>query len=153
MQQKDKLLSQLKQNIVYKWSCPKENCNLSYKGESRRYLENTVKESNSHVASAVYKHEISENHSQVKISYFMTIDSKQVAREVIHIRINTALNCNTGKVYTLQIYNHLVSTDRSSNKSNQVVDTDFQKGHTHLSIPKNMFSRAVCLVNEVTSVF
>ena len=56
MHPKDKLPSQLKQNVVYKWSCPEENSSLSYIGESSRCLENAVKEHKSHVTSAVYKH-------------------------------------------------------------------------------------------------
>ena len=59
---KDKIPSQLKQNIVYKWSCYEENCNLSYIEESSRCLENRIKEHNSHRTSAIYKHSISNHH-------------------------------------------------------------------------------------------
>ena len=48
MHPKDKILSQLKQKIVYKLSCPEENCNLSYTGESSRCVENRVKDHNIH---------------------------------------------------------------------------------------------------------
>ena len=54
MHPKDRIPSQLKQNIVYIWPCQDENCNLPYLGESGRCLENRVKEHNSHVTSAVY---------------------------------------------------------------------------------------------------
>ena len=40
MHTKDKIPSKIKQNIVYKWSCPEDICNLSYIGESSRCLEN-----------------------------------------------------------------------------------------------------------------
>ena len=69
MYAKDKIPSQLKQNIVYKWSYPEENCNLSYIGESSRCLENRVKEHNSHVNSTIYKHSISNNHLCTNISH------------------------------------------------------------------------------------
>ena len=39
MHPNDKIPSQLKQNIIYKWSCAEENCSLSYVGESSRCLE------------------------------------------------------------------------------------------------------------------
>ena len=105
MHPKDIIPSQLKQNIVYKWFCPEENCNLSYLGESSRCLEKRVKEHNSHVTRAIYKHSISNNHPSANISHFKIIyqDKNQVAREdreAIHIRINNlALNHNTGKMY------------------------------------------------------
>ena len=38
-----KIPSQLKQNIINKWACPEENCNLSYTGESSGCLGNRVK--------------------------------------------------------------------------------------------------------------
>ena len=58
---KEKNPSQLKQNTVYIWSYPGENCNISYIGESIRRLENRVKEHNSHVTSVAYKCSISNN--------------------------------------------------------------------------------------------
>ena len=47
MNPKDKIPLQLKQNIVYKWSCTEENGNPSYIEESMICLENRVKEHNS----------------------------------------------------------------------------------------------------------
>ena len=94
---KNKIPSQLKQNIVYQWSCPEENCSLSYIGLSSRCLENRVKEHNTSVTSAVYKHSIS-NDPEANISNFKIIDqdSKEFmgeARDAIHIRVNNpALN-------------------------------------------------------------
>ena len=54
---------------------------------------NSVKEHDSHVTSAIYKHSVSKNHPQANISHFKTIeqDSKQVAieaREAFHMKIN-----------------------------------------------------------------
>ena len=50
----------LEQNIVYKWSCPEETCNLSYIGESNTCFQNRVKEHSNHVTSAIYQHSISQ---------------------------------------------------------------------------------------------
>ena len=105
MHPKDKIPSHLKQNIVYKWSCPYENCNLSYIGESSWWLENRIMEQSSHRFSAFYQHSVSSNHPKANISHFKIIDQdgKQVAREAteaIHIRINNpAINHNMGKMY------------------------------------------------------
>ena len=97
-------------------------------GESSRCLENKVKEQNSHVTRVIYKQIIFNNHPSSNISYFKITDlyNKQVTREgreVIHIRIkNPALNCNTGKMYILEIFNHLLGADRSSNEFNQLAE-------------------------------
>ena len=64
MYPKDTIPSQLKQNIVSKWSCPEEDYNLSYIEQPSRCLANGVKEHNSHVTSGIYKHSISNNHPQ-----------------------------------------------------------------------------------------
>ena len=99
-------------------------------GESSRCLAYRVKERNGHVTSAVYKDNISNNHSQANISNYKLIyqDNKQVAREAgeaIHIRINnSALICNTGKMYIPEICNNLLGADISSSESNQVVDSN-----------------------------
>ena len=82
-----------------------------------RCLESRVKENNSHVTSVIYKHSISNNHPQAHIFHFKIIDqdSKQVgteAREATHIRINSPdLNCNTGKMYIPEIFNHLLGAE------------------------------------------
>ena len=52
---KDKIPSQLKQNIIHKRSCPEENFKLSHIRESSRCLKNRVKENNSHLTSAICK--------------------------------------------------------------------------------------------------
>ena len=111
MHPKDKILSQLKQNIVYKWFCPEENCNPPYIGKSSRCLENRIKE-HSHITNVVYQHSVSRSYPKANISHFKIIDkdSKQVAREAReanHIRINNpVLNCNTGKMYISKIFNN-----------------------------------------------
>ena len=112
-----------------------------------------IKECFDHVTSTVYICSIPNNHPIAKISHFKIIeqDSKQVARETredIHIGINNhALNCSTGKMHIPEIFKCLLGVDRSSNESDQMIDSDLPLGHTHLTIPSNMFSRAVCLVN------
>ena len=121
MYPKDKILLQLKQNIVYKWSHQEEDWNLSYKGEYSRYLENRVKEHSSHVTSAVYLNSVSNKYPQGNISYFKIIDqnSKQVAKETIDIRINNpAIKQDTGKMHIPELFNHLLEADGSINKSN-----------------------------------
>ena len=75
-------------------------------------------------------------------------DSKQAAREAIHIGINNpALHHNTGKMYIPEIFSHLLGADRYSRESNQVVDSDLPQGYTHLTIASDRFSQAVCLAN------
>ena len=121
---------------------PRKKCNLSYIGESSRSLENRVKEHNSRVTSAIYKHSISNNHPSANISHFNIIeqDSTQIAREareVIHITINNpGLSHNTGTMYIPEIFNHLLGVDGSTSEFNQVVDSDLPQGHAHLSIPR-----------------
>ena len=76
-------------------------------------------------------------------------DSKNAtrkARETNHIRINNpALNCNTGNRCIPEIWNNLLGVDRPSERPVQVPGLNLPKGHTHLTIPSNRFSRAVCL--------
>ena len=100
MHPKDKIPSQLHQDLVYQWTCPEETCNSSYIGESSRCLDNRVKEHNTSISSTIYQHSSTHNHAKADISQFIIIDqdSKQVsreAREAIHIRrSNPALNHN-----------------------------------------------------------
>ena len=150
MNPKDKIPSWLKQNIVYKWSCLEQNCNLSDIEESRRCLQNRIKE-NSHITSEIYQHSISNNHLRANIYHFKIIDqdSKKVARDnTLHIRINNpTLNCNTREMYIPEILNNLLWADGSTNAFNQIVDLHLVQGHTHSIVPSNRFARAVCLVN------
>ena len=46
-----------------------------------------------------------------------------------------------------------VARTRPSNGSVEIVDPDLPEGHTDLTIPSNRFSKAVCLLNQVTYVF
>ena len=60
----------------------------------RKGAKNIVKEHNSHVTSAVYKHSISNNHPWAIISHFQTIDQDgtqiaREAREAIQISVKT----------------------------------------------------------------
>ena len=59
---KNEIPLNLKQNIVYKWSCCEECCSQSYIGMSRRCLENGVKEQSSPANSTTYIHSESKNH-------------------------------------------------------------------------------------------
>ena len=102
----------------------------------------------------MYQHSVSRNHPRTNISHFKIIDqdSKLIAREAreareaIHLRISSpALNCNTGKMYILEIFNNLLAADRSTNESNQMVSSNHVQGHTHLTGQSNRFTRAVCL--------
>ena len=141
----DKIPPHLKQNTVYKWSCPKENCNHSHIGKSSRCLENRTKEHNNHITSAFYQHSVSNSHPRANISHLKITDqdSKQVAREAresILIRINNcALNDNTGKMYIPEIFNNLLGADGSTNESNQMGDSDCTQGHTYLNSKQQVF--------------
>ena len=56
---------------------------------------------------AIYQHSVSNNHPKTNISLFKIIDqdSKEVAREAIHIRVNNpALDHNMGKMYISEIF-------------------------------------------------
>ena len=56
-------------------------------------------------------------------------------KEAIHIRIN------------IPAFNHILGTDRSSSKSNHMVDSNLPHGHTHLTISSNRLSRTVYLAS------
>ena len=45
-----------------------------------------------------------------------------------------ALNCNTGKMYVPEIFNHLLGADGSTNMSNQVIEVDLQQVYTEVVI-------------------
>ena len=122
---------QLCQDVVYQWTCPEENCNSSYIGESSRCLETRVKEHITLSTSAIFQHSITHNHPKADISQFTIIDQdrKQVSRhtrEAIHIRKdNPAFNHNIGKMNIPKIFNQILgtsyntSTDFSTNPNDQ----------------------------------
>ena len=62
MDHKDKIPTQLHQDVVYQWTCAKENCNSSYIGEPSRCLEGRVKEHSTSSTSAIFKHCTTLNH-------------------------------------------------------------------------------------------
>ena len=103
--------------------------------------------------STVYIHGESNYHPCANITHFKEIDqdNKQIAmeaKEAIHIEINSsALSHDTRKIYFPEIFNSPLGTDRFSDGSVTMEDTDLPQGHTHLTIPSNRFSRAVCLAN------
>ena len=125
MHPRDKIQTQLHQDVVYQWTCANENCN-SYTGESSGCLESRVKECNTSFASTIFQHCTTQNHPKGNIFQFKIIDQdrKQVSREAIHIRRNNpALIQNIGKLNIPEILNHFLgithntSTDVST-KSN-----------------------------------
>ena len=92
--------------------------------ESNWCLENRITDCNSHISS-IYQHSVSNNHPRANIFHFKIIDqdSKQVAREAIHIRINNpAFNCNIGKMYILEIFNNLLGAKGATTACNQMGD-------------------------------
>ena len=131
MHPKDKLLTQLCQDVVYQWTCPTENCSCTYIGESSRCLESRFKEHSTLSTSTIFQHSTTCNHPKADISQFKILDQdrKQVsreAREAIHIRRNNpALNHYIGKMSIPKICNQILNTDNNSsaedsrNSSNQ----------------------------------
>ena len=128
---KDKIPKQLHQDVVYQWTCPEENCNSSYIGESSQCLESRVKKHNPSPTSTIFQHSIANNHPKAYISQFTVIDQdrKQVCREAMkatHVRKNNAaLNHNVGEVNIPEIFNQVLetyyssSTDVSTNPNDQ----------------------------------
>ena len=90
------------------------------------------------------------NNPKANISHFKIIDqdSKQVAREGIHIRINDpALNCNTGKCTSQK---SLTTFLEQMDLQMSLTHWETQTTHNvtfHLTVPRNRFARAVCLTN------
>ena len=118
MHPKDKIPTQLHQDVVYQWTCPTENCSSTYIGESSRCLESRVKEHSTSSTSTIFQHSTTCNHPKADISQFKILDQdrKQVSREAIHIRRNNpALNCNIGKMNIPKIFNQILNTDNNSN--------------------------------------
>ena len=113
MHPKGEIPTQLCHDVFYQWTCPENNCNSSYIGESSRCLESRVKEQNTSYTGAIFQHSTTYNHHKADISQFKIIDqdTKQVsrkAREAIHIsRSNPALNCNIGKMNIPKIFNQI----------------------------------------------
>ena len=101
MHPKDKILTQLCQDVVYQWTYASEDCVSSLIGESSRCFESRVKEHSTSSTSKIFQHCTATNHPKANISQFKIIDQdrKQVSREAIHIRRNNpALNQNIGKL-------------------------------------------------------
>ena len=90
MHPKDKVPTQLHQDVVHQWTCANENCNSSCIGESSRCLESRVKEHDTSSTSTIFQHCMILNHPTVSISQFKIIDQvrKQVSREARHIGRN-----------------------------------------------------------------
>ena len=80
MQPKDKIPTQLHQDVVYQWTCPEEYCNSPYIGECSRCLESRVKEHNTFSSTVIFQHSITHNHPKADISQLTIIDQdrKQV---------------------------------------------------------------------------
>ena len=76
----------------------KDKINLN---ESSRSFANRVEEHSNQETTVIYIQSESKNYHYAKISHFKVVDqdSKQVTKEVIHIRINNlAFMHNTGKM-------------------------------------------------------
>ena len=116
MHPKDKMPTQLHQDVVYQWTCPTKNCSSTYIGESSRCLESRVKEHSISTTSTIFQHRTTCNHPKADISQFKILDQdrKQVsreAREAIHIRRNKpALNHNIGKMKIPKIFSQILNT-------------------------------------------
>ena len=128
---KDKIPTQLHQDVVYQWTCANENCNSSYIGESNRCLESRMKEHDTSSTSTKFQHHTNQNHHKANISQFKIIDQdrKQVsreARETIHIRRNNpALNQNIGKLSIPKIFNQCIKDILKTRTYNFSVETSF----------------------------
>ena len=83
MHPKDKIPTQMHQDVVYQWTCTNENCNSSYIGDSSRCLESRVKEHNTSSTSEIYQHCTTHNHPKANISQFNIKDQdrKQVSSQ------------------------------------------------------------------------
>ena len=135
MHPKDKTPSQLHQDqgMVHQWTCPEENCNSPYIGESSRCLESMFKEHNTSATSVIFQHSSTHNHHKADISQFKIIDQdrKEVSREAkeaIHIRRNNLVfNPNIGKMNIPKIFNQILGT-------NNTTSTEFS---TNSNIPQN----------------
>ena len=100
MHPKDPIYNSLKQDAVYKWTCPVENCNAMYIGQSSRCLEGDQ----IHISL----HSLKTNHPVADISHFCVIsrDGNYIVsetKEAIHIsKHNPLQNRNDGEVYIPQ---------------------------------------------------
>ena len=73
MHPKDKIPTQLHQDMIYQWTCSNENCNSSYIGESNKCLESRVKEHNTSSTSAIFQHCTNRNHPKANISQLKSL--------------------------------------------------------------------------------
>ena len=145
MHPKDKIPTQLHQDVVYQWTCTNENCNSSYIGESSRCLENMVKEYNTSSTSTIFQHCTTQNHTKANTSQFKITDQdrKQVSREAIHTRGNNpALNHNIGKLYIPKIFNHILGATHNTNAD---VSTNYNAKQNPSSSHSNRLIRAINL--------
>ena len=117
MHPKDKIPTQVHQDVVYQWICPAENGSFIYIGESSRCLDSRVKEHSTSSTSTIFQCSTTCNHPKADISQFRILDQdrKQVSREAIHIRRNNpGLNCKIGKKNIPKIFNQILNTDNNS---------------------------------------
>ena len=70
MHPKDKIPTQLQQDVVYQWTCT----NSSYNGEWSRCLESGVKEHKTSSTSTIFQHCTTHNHPKAYIFQFKIID-------------------------------------------------------------------------------
>ena len=142
--------TQLHKDVVYQWTCPEDNYNSSYIGESSTCFESRVKEHNTSSTSTIFQHSITHNHPKTDISQFKLIDQdrKQVsieAREAIHIRRNNpSLNHNIGKMNIPKIFNQILGTTYSISAD---VSTNANAQQNPSSSCSNRATRAINLHN------
>ena len=67
MHPKDKIHTQLCQDVVYQLTCTEENCNSSHIGEYSRCLESRIKEHITSATSAIFQHSSINNHPKADI--------------------------------------------------------------------------------------
>ena len=150
MHPKDKIPTQLHQDVVYQWTCPEEKCSSSYIGESSRCLDSWVKEQNNSSTTAIFQHSITHIHPKADISQFTIIDQdrKQVsreAREAKHIRKNNpALNLNIVKMNIPKIFNQILGTSNSTSADVSINPNDQNNNNPSSS---NRGTRAINLHN------
>ena len=149
MHPKDNIPPHWHQDVVYWWTCPEEACNSSYIRESRRCLENRIKEHNTSTNNTIYQKSSTHNHPKADISHFKTIDqdNKQIfrkAREAIHIRrINPVPNHNISKMYILNIFNQLLET---INNPSTYLQIQISSKILPQSTASGLLEQSVCLV-------
>ena len=113
MHPKDPIPVAQKNDKIYHWKCPANNCTDEYIGESNRSLKERVSDHRSQATSAIRNHHISTKHPKAELKDFTIIDREHNtlhhrAKEALHIHIKCpSLNRNIGKVRIPSVFNKL----------------------------------------------